>query len=134
MKRFPSEGHLLSWAGLRPRSNESAGKRRSTRIRQGAPWLEPMLVRAAWSSVRVKASYARALFHRLESRRGPGKAIIVVAASLLGAIYHMLSKEVLYNELGADHFDTKSKDRIIRGCVRRLEQLGCKVDLEQQAA
>jgi len=134
MKRFPSEGHLLSWAGLCPRSDESAGKRRSTRIRQGAPWLKPMLVQAAWSSVRVKGSYARALFHRLKTRRGPGTAIIAVAASMLGAIYHMLSKEVPYKELGADHFDQKSKDRIIRGCVRRLEQLGCKVDLEQQAA
>jgi len=134
VKRFPSEGHLLSWTGLCPRSHESAGKRRSTRIRQGAPWLEPMLVQAAWSSVRVKGSYARAVFHRLEARRGQGLAIIAVAASMLGAIYHILSKEVPYKELGADHFDKKSKDRIIRGCIRRLEQLGCKVDPDQQAA
>ena len=134
MTRFPTEGHLISWAGLCPRSDESAGKRRSTRIRQGAPWLKPMLVQAAWSSVRVKGSYARALFHRLKTRRGPGKAIIAVASSMLGSIYHMLKKEVPYKDLGADHFDTKSKERIIRGCVRRLEQLGCKVELEQQAA
>lgn len=134
MKRFPTEAHLISWAGLCPRSDESAGKRRSTRIRQGAPWLKPMLVQAAWSSVRVKGSYTRAQFHRLKTRRGPGKAIIAVASSMLGAIYHMLTKEVPYKDLGADHFDKKSKERIIRGCVRRLEQLGCKVELEQQAA
>jgi transposase len=134
MTRFPTESHLISWAGLCPRSDESAGKRRSTRIRQGAPWLKPMLVQAAWSSVRVKGSYARALYHRLKTRRGPGKAIIAVASSMLGSIYHMLIKEVPYKDLGADHFDKKSKERIIRGYVRRLEQLGCKVELEQQAA
>jgi len=84
--------------------------------------------------VRVKDSSARALSHRLETRRGQGLAIIAVAASMLGAIYRMFSKEVPYQELGADPFDKRSKDRINRGCVRRLEQLGRKVDLEQQAA
>lgn len=133
MTRFPTEAHLISWAGLCPRSDESAGKRRSTRIREGAPWLKPMLVQAAWSSVRVKESYSRAQFHRLKSRRGPGKAIIAVAASMLGAIYHMLRKEVPYKDLGADHFEKKSKDRIIQGCLRRLKHLGCEVELKQAA-
>lgn len=80
------------------------------------------------------ARCARALYHRLKSRRGPGKAIIAVASSMLGSIYHMLTNKVPYRDLGADHFDKKSKERIIKGCVRRLEQLGCKVELEQQAA
>jgi transposase len=133
MTRFATEGHLISWAGLCPRSDESAGKRRSTRIRQGAPWLKPMLVQAAWSSVRVKETYSRAQFYRLKSRRGPGKAIIAVAASMLGAIYHMLRKEVPYKDLGADHFKKKGKERIIQGCLRRLKHLGCEVELKQAA-
>ena len=133
MTRFPTEGHLISWAGLCPRSDESAGKRRSTRIREGAPWLKPMLVQAAWSGVRVKGSYSRAKFYRLKARRGPGKAIIAVTASMLGAIYHMLSKHVPYKDLGAEHFEQKSKEKIIQGCVRRLKHLGCEVELKQAA-
>lgn len=133
MSRFPTEAHLISWAGLCPRSDESAGKPRSTRIREGAPWLKPMLVQAAWSSIRVKHTYSRALFNRLKSRRGPGKAIIAVAASMLGAIYHMLRRQVSYRDLGGDHFDKKSKERIIQGCLRRLKHLGCEVSLQQAA-
>ena len=79
-----------------------------------------MLVQAAWSSVRVKDSYARALFHRLESRRGPGKAIIAVAASMLGAIYHILSKEVPSNSSGARSTSSnKPPDRPLEFAGRR---------------
>jgi transposase len=65
MTRFPSAGHLVSWAGLCPRNDESAGKRRSTKLRKGAPWLKALLVQAAWAATRRKASYLRALFHHL---------------------------------------------------------------------
>jgi len=71
---------LISWTGLCPRSDESAGKRRSTRVRKGAPWLKTALVTAAWAAVRVKDSYLQAQFHRLRSRRGAKKAILAVAA------------------------------------------------------
>jgi transposase len=60
MSRFPSAGHLLSWAGLIPRLDESAGKRRSTRIKKGAPWLKPVLVQSAWGVARTKNSYLKA--------------------------------------------------------------------------
>jgi len=79
MARFPTAGHLVSWAGLCPRSDESAGKRRSTRIRHGAPWLKTLWVQCAWAAIRAKDSYLRAQFHRLKARRGPMKAIIAVA-------------------------------------------------------
>src|SRR5919107_841069 len=69
MGRFPSAGHLLSWAGLCPRNDESAGKRRSTRLRHGAPWLKTTLVQCAWAAVRKKGSYPQAQFHRLRRRR-----------------------------------------------------------------
>src|SRR5215475_13507298 len=71
MSRFPTAGHLISWAGLCPRSNESAGKRRSTRLRKGAPWLKTTLVQCAWAATHKKHSYHRAQFQRLRHRRGP---------------------------------------------------------------
>jgi transposase len=133
MSRFKTVGHLISWAGFCPRSDESAGKRRSTRIRKGAPWLKPMLVQAAWAAIRVKRSYERALFYRLKARRGPGRAIIAVAASMLGAIYHMLRDGVPYRDLGADHFEKRDRHQITRGLVRRLQHLGYQVDLREAA-
>ena len=76
MSRFPTAGHLVSWAGLCPRNDESAGKRRSTRVRKSANWLKTTLVTAAWAAVRKKESYLRAQFLRIKSRRGAKKAIL----------------------------------------------------------
>jgi transposase len=70
MNRFPTAGHLISWAGLCPKNDASAGKRRSTRMRKGAPWLKTTLVQCAWAAARRKASYLQAQFHRLRARRG----------------------------------------------------------------
>lgn len=90
MTRFPSPAHLVSWAGLYPRNDESAGKRRSTRVRKSGIWLKTTLVTAAWAAVRVKSSYLHAQFLRLKARRGAKKAILAVAASMLTAVYFML--------------------------------------------
>ena len=68
MSQFPTAGHLLSWAGLVPRLDESAGKRRSTRVKKGAPWLKPVLVQSAWAAARKKDSYFQAQFLRLKAR------------------------------------------------------------------
>jgi transposase len=76
MQRFLSASHLISWAGLCPRSDESAGKRRSTRVRKGAPWLKTTLVQAARAAARKKDSYLRSQFLRLKARRGAMKAIL----------------------------------------------------------
>jgi transposase len=129
MSRFPSAGHLVSWAGLCPRSDESAGKRRSTRIRKGAPWLKTTLVQASWAAVRVKGSYLRALFLRLKARRGPMKAIVAVAASILVSAFHMLRDGVAYRELTAAHFDRRDTAKLAKRLVRRLEDLGLRVDV-----
>jgi transposase len=83
MTRFPTHGHLLSWAGLCPGNNESAGKRRSNRMRKGDPWLKTTLIQCAWAAIRKKGSYLQAQFYRLRARRGPKKAICAVAASML---------------------------------------------------
>ena len=104
MGRFPTAGHLVSWAGLCPRSDESAGKRRSTRLRKGAPGLKAALVRCAWAASRKKGGYLRAQFQRLRQRRGPKKAICAVAASMLTAIWHMLRDVTVYQDLGADQW------------------------------
>lgn len=129
MSRFPTAAHLRSWACLCPRMDESAGKRRNTRIQKGATWLKTTLVQAAWATVRVKGSYFRAQFMRLKARRGPKKAIIAVAASMLTTAYHMLKNGVDYQDLGADHFDKRDKAKLTRRLVHRLGDLGYTVEL-----
>jgi transposase len=133
MTRFPSAAHLVSWAGLCPRNDESAGKRRSTRVRHGAPWLKATLVTAAWAAVRTKGSYLQAQFLRLKARRGAKKAILAVAASMLGASYYMLRDGAPYRDLGADHFVRRDKAKTIGRLVRRLRDLGCEVDVKHAA-
>jgi transposase len=133
MTRFPSAGHLVSWAGLCPRNDESAGKRRSTRVRKSGTWLKTTLVTAAWAAVRKKDSYLRSQFLRLKARRGPKKAILAVAASMLTAAYYMLRDGVEYQDLGPDHFDRRDKSKAITRLVRRLHDLGCEVELKHAA-
>ena len=134
MSRFPTVGHLISWAGLCPKNDESAGKRRSTRMRKGAPWLKTTLVQCAWAASRKKASYFQAQFHRLRARRGAKKAIGALAASILTAIYHMLISGELYHDLGPDHFDRRAKGAQTRRLVTRLQNLGYAVQITPLAA
>lgn len=133
MSRFPSAAHLISWAGLCPRSDESAGKRRSTRVRKGAPWLKTVLVQAAWAATRKKGSYLQSQFLRIKSRRGPMKAILAVAASILTAAYHMLRDGVPYKDLKAHYFDQRDHSKIVKRLVRRLSDLGVHVELKAAA-
>lgn len=133
LSRFPTAGHLVSWAGLCPRLHESAGKRLSTRVRPGTPWLKTTLVQAAWAAVRTKGSYLQAQFLRLKSRRGPKKAIIAVAASMLTAVYYMLTRAVPYHDLGADHFQRRDHAKLAQRLVRRLRDLGFTVALQPAA-
>jgi transposase len=134
MGRFATAAHLRSWAGLCPRNDESAGKRRSTRLRRGAPWLKPMLVQCAWAAARTKATYLHAQFVRLRGRRGPKKAICAVAASILTAAYHMLKDGTFYEDLGAVHFDRRRPETQARRLIKRLAELGFSVELKPAAA
>jgi transposase len=129
MSRFPTAGHLISWAGLCPRNDESAGKRRSTRMRKGAPWLKTTLVQCAWAAARKKASYLQAQFHRLRARRGAKKAIGAVAASILTAAYHMLKNGTLYQDLGPAHFDKRAQATRVHRLIDRLRNLGFAVQI-----
>jgi transposase len=130
MSRFPTAGHFVAWAGLCPGQNESAGKRKSSRLRKGAPWLKTAMVQAAWSAVKMRDSYYRAQFHRLKARGGPKKAICAVAASMLTAIYHMLKDGVEHQDLGADHFDKRSTNIKAKRLVAQLSNLGFEVALK----
>jgi transposase len=133
MSRFPTAGHLLAWAGLCPGQNESAGKRKSSRLRKGAPWLKTLLIQCAWAASRRQDSYYKAQFSRLKARRGPKKAICAVAASMLTAIYHMLKDGTGHRDLGASYFDRRSIDAKAKRLVSQLTKLGFQVQLEQIA-
>ena len=133
MARFADAGHLVSWAGMCPRNDESAGKRRSTRLRRGNPWLKTVLVQCAWAASRAKLTYLQAQFHRLRARRGAKKAICAVAASILTAVYHMLRDGTLYRDLGPDHLRPASPDHLARKLVRTLNNLGFHVELTAAA-
>jgi len=130
MTRFPSVGHLISWAGFCPRLDESAGKRRSSRTRQSAPWLKPTLVNAAWAATRKKDSYLRAQFLRIKTRRGAKKAILAVASSMLTAAYFMLRDGVEYHDLGAHHFEQRDKEQLAKRLIQRLRDLGVAVEVK----
>jgi transposase len=134
MSRFPTHQHLISWACLCRRLDESAGKRKSTRTRKGACWLKTVLVQAAWAAVRTKNSYYRAQFLRLRARRGPKKAIVAVAASMLTAIYYILRDGVEYHELGGQYFERLDRSKVTQRLVKRLQDLGYEVRLDGVAA
>jgi transposase len=133
MSRFASDGHLVSWAGLSPGQNESAGKRKSSRLRKGAPWLKTQLVQCAWAAIKKKDSYYKAQFNRLKARRGPKKAICAVAASMLTAIYHMLKDGVEHSDLGAGHFDRRPAAIKANRLVAQLAKLGFRAELQPLA-
>jgi transposase len=133
MSRFPTAGHLISWAGMCPGQNESAGKRKSTRLRKGNPWLKTTMVQCAWAAKRKKDSYYKAQFFRIQSRRGPQKAICAVAASILAAIYHMLKDGTEHRDLGADYFKRRSGEDQTKRLVAQLAKLGFEVKLEPTA-
>ena len=133
MSRFPSHAHLISWAGICPRNDESAGKRRSNRLRKGAPWLKTTLVQCAWAAVKKKDSYLQAQFYRIKARRGPKKAIMAVAASILTAIYHMLKDDDVQGprpQSLRSPFHRPAKKRL----VKRLADLGYAVEIKPLAA
>jgi transposase len=131
LTRFPSAGHLASWAGLCPGNDESAGKRRRGRPRKGSPWLRAALVEAARAAARTKDTYLAAQYRRLAARRGAKRAAVAVAHSLLITVYMLLTgQQQGYHDLGSHSFDERDRQAVERRLVRRLEALGYSVSLE----
>jgi len=130
MSRFPDARHLASWAGMCPGNNESGGKRLSGRTRKGSPWLRSALVEAAHAAIHSKDCYLSAQYQRLAIRRGGKKATIAVGHTLLVVIYHILSEDEDYEELGGNYFDEWDRQAVQKRLVRRLEKLGYEVKLE----
>ncbi|MDX6382402.1 MAG: transposase [Rubrobacteraceae bacterium] len=134
MSRFPTHGHLASWAGMCPGSNESAGKRRSGKTTKGSKWLREALTEAAHAASRTKGSYLRGRYAGIKGRQGSKRAAVAVGHSILVIAYHILEDKVPYKEFGEDHYLQRqqrcSKEVYTRRLVRKLERLGHKVALE----
>ena len=130
INQFPDAQHLASWAGLCPGIHESAGKRKSGRIRKGSLWLRRCLCQAAWAVSTKRDNYLSALFRRLAARRGKKRATISVAHNLLVIAYYILRDKVCYRDLGPDYFDRLDPEGL-RRLTKRLEGLGFKVTLER---
>lgn len=134
MDRFASADHLASWAGLAPGQNESAGKKRSTRTRDGNKYLRSALVEAATSATRKKDTYLYAKYQRLKLRRGAKKARIAIARTLLVIMYHLLTKQEMYLEKGAVKYNEKAIEVKKQKAIKSLQLLGYTVDLSPQSA
>src|SRR3984893_13819882 len=129
---FESVSQLSSWAGVCPGNNESAGKRRSSRIPKGNVYLKTALVEAANSAAKAKGTYLRDKFYRLKARRGHKRATVAIAHKILVAIYQMLSQNVCYSDLGDLYLDNLNKHHLTRNLVHRLARLGYSVTLTLQ--
>jgi transposase len=130
MSPFATHQHLASWAGVCPGNEESAGKRRRTRIPPGNRWLKRSLVQAAWGASHTRHTYLASQYRRLAGRRGRKRALMAVGHSILVIFYHLLKERMPYNDLGGDYFDRLETQRLTRYYVGRLEDLGHKVKLE----
>lgn len=133
MSRFPTAGHLASWSGMCPGNHESAGKRLSGKTRKGSPYLRQLLVEAANAAARTKNTYLSAHYHRIATRRGRKRALIAVGHPILVIIYHILSQQKSYEDLGSNYFDERDRQHTEKRLVRRLEKLGYQVQLQPVA-
>jgi transposase len=129
LSRFPTAGHLASWAGMCPGLNESAGKKRSGKTRKGSRWLRSTLVEAARGGARTRGSYTQAQYGRLAARRGSRRAAVAVGHTILTAAYYILRDEVEYHDLGGQYFEERDREGVIRRSVARLKALGLEVTI-----
>jgi len=129
MSRFPTPRHLASWAGQCPGNDQSAGKRRSGKTRDGSKWLDWTLEEVALAAVRVRGTYLHAQYQRLRPRRGHKKALGAVKHTVICAVWHMLSTGETYRDLGSDYFTHRDPERRTKRLIQQLEQLGHTVSI-----
>ena len=129
MSRFPTAHHLASWAGICPGNNESAGKKYSGRIRKANNSLKTALAQSAKVNALRRGTYLNSQYYRIAARRGPNRATIAVAHTILIIVYHIIKDGTVYQELGANYFDELKKEAVIRRSVKRLEALGYEVSI-----
>jgi transposase len=135
MSKFPTSGHLCAWAGVAPASYESAGKRRPAGTRNGAPWLRRALIESARAAARNKGTYYYAQYARIAKRRGPNKAAVAVAHSMLDTAWHLLTNGTLYEDPGADYFDRRNDPATqAKKLAERIKALGYEVTISNQVA
>src|SRR6516165_1123679 len=130
MTAFASAKHLVSWAGVCPGNDRSAGKRRSGKTTKGSKWLRGTLIEAAKSAARTKDTYLSAQYNRLRARRGANRASVAVASSILTAAWHMLATGEIYHDLCADYFARRDPERTTRRLIAQLEKLSHVVTLQ----
>lgn len=130
MSRFPSSRHLASWAGMCPGNHESAGKRLSGKTRKGSSWLRKLLVEAAHAAAHTKNTYLSAFYQRIKARQGAKQAAIALGHTLLVICYHVLDRQVSYEELGGNSLEEHDRQATEKRLVRRLEKLGYRVEFQ----
>jgi transposase len=134
MARFGTANRLSAWTGVAPGNDESAGKRRSGKTRQGNRTLRTGLTQMAHAAARTKGTYLSALYQRLAARRGKKRAIMAVAHAIVVSAFHMLSRHERYHELGSNYFDEQRRQHLVDRLTRRIERLGYRVSLEPTPA
>ena len=130
MTRFPTAGHLVSWAGLCPSARQSGPRTRSGRKGRGDTWLRGALGQAAVNASRT-ATFLGERYGRIARRRGKAKAQVAIARSILVIIWHLLaSPEARFTDLGPGYYQTRlDTDRKLRNHLRQIQALGFTVTL-----
>ena len=131
-RRCGSAARLVSWAGLSPGNNESAGKRRKGRTRKGNKYLRRVLVQCAWAT-RKTSTFLGRTFRRLEARLGSKKAAMAVAHKILVIISHLLLEGTFYEEERYDRLLPRQEERERKRALKALERLGYAVTLDKVA-
>ena len=134
MNRFPTAGHLCSWAGVCPGNNESAGKRRSGKTRNGNKTLKSILVECAQAASKHKDSFFYSQYQRIAIKRGKQRAKMAVAHSMLIAIYYMIKEDKEYKDLGADYYNQFNTEKKANSYIKKLKELGYDVQINAQAS
>jgi len=124
MSRFPTEGHISSWAGVCPGNNESAGKRKNGKTRKGNKILKSTLTQCAKAAIKNKNSFFYAQHQRISIRRGKNRATLAVAHSILISIYHIIKTDGEFNDLGSNFYNQFNTDKKINSYLKKLKELG----------